>query len=186
MGGRPFFRVLGLALLLAAGPAHAVDTRLRHALGRALDAPRPATDRFAHQVWFKDYTRRLRPFVPDPDRRQRLTRLVLAESQRAKVPPGLVFALIEVESDFNRFALSHAGARGLMQIMPFWRQEIGRPRDNLFHVRTNLRYGCTILRHYLERENGDVLDALAAYNGSLGRSIYPEKIYRAYRRRWEE
>ena len=183
-GWRPWG--LGLALLLASSGAAAVEPHLRHALGRALDAPRPASDRFARQVWLQDYTRRLRPFVDRPQQRRRLTRLVLAEARRAEVPPGLVFAVIEVESAFDRFALSHAGARGLMQIMPFWQEEIGRPEDNLFRPRTNLRYGCTILRHYLERENGDILDALAAYNGSMGRTIYPEKIYRAYRRRWRE
>ncbi|MEF8793991.1 transglycosylase SLT domain-containing protein [Thiohalorhabdus sp.] len=178
--------VWGLALLGAVATAQATDTQLRHALGRALDAPRPATDRFAQQVWFQDYVGRLRPFVDSPQRRRRLTRMVLAEAQRAKVAPGLVFAVIEVESDFNRFALSYAGARGLMQVMPFWQEKIGRPEDNLFHSRTNLRYGCTILNHYLDREDGDILNALAAYNGSSGRTVYPEKIYRAYRQRWRE
>lgn len=177
---------LGLILLLGATGAHAVDPYLRQALGHALDAPHPAQDRFARQVWFQDYSRRLRPFVDSRDRRRRLTRMIFAEARRASVPPGLVFAVIEVESSFNRFALSHAGARGLMQVMPFWRAEIGRSEDNLFRTRTNLRYGCTILRYYLDREDGDILDALAAYNGSMGRTIYPEKIYRAYRRRWEE
>jgi len=177
---------IGLALLLGAGTAQAVDPYLRQSLGRALDAPRPAADRFARQVWLQDYSRRLRPFIDQKERRRRLTRMVLAEARRAEVPPGLVFAVIEVESAFDRFALSHAGARGLMQVMPFWQEEIGRPEDNLFKARTNLRYGCTILRHYLDRENGDILDALAAYNGSMGRTIYPEKIHRAYRQRWEE
>lgn len=176
----------GLALLLAATTAQASDAHLRNALGRALDGPQPATDRFAQQVWFQDYLRRMRPFVEKAQRRRKLTRMVLAEARRAEVPPGLVFAVIEVESAFNRFALSHAGARGLMQVMPFWQEEIGRPEDNLFQARTNLRYGCTILNHYLERENGDILSALAAYNGSSGRTIYPEKIYRAYRQRWRE
>jgi soluble lytic murein transglycosylase-like protein len=178
--------LLGLLLMTATAGAGAVDPHLRHALGRALDAPRPAADRFARQVWFQDYSQRLQPFVDDTAERRRLTRLIMAEARRAEVPPGLVFAVIEVESAFNRFALSHAGARGLMQVMPFWQEEIGRPGDNLFRTRTNLRYGCTILRHYLEREDGDILDALAAYNGSMGRTIYPEKIYRAYRRRWAE
>ncbi|MFP4615393.1 MAG: lytic transglycosylase domain-containing protein, partial [Thiohalorhabdus sp.] len=130
--------------------------------------------------------RRLQPFVSDPDRRRRLAALVFEEAGRAEIPPGLVFAVIQVESNFQRFALSHAGARGLMQIMPFWREEIGRPGDNLFEPRTNLRYGCTILRHYLEQEGGDILRALAAYNGSTGRTIYPEKIHKAYRGRWAE
>ncbi|MFA9461113.1 lytic transglycosylase domain-containing protein [Thiohalorhabdus methylotrophus] len=183
--------LLGLAmglLITTAPPATAgpVDPRLRQELGAALDQPHPAEDRFARQVWRKDYMRRLRPFVDDSERRRRLTGLIFREARRADIPPGLVFAVIHVESAFKRFALSSAGARGLMQVMPFWREEIGRPRDNLFQPRTNLRYGCTILRHYLRREGGDILKALAAYNGSSGRTIYPEKIYRAYRRRWAE
>ena len=174
---------LALAVTAQAGP---IDPHLRRALGSALNQPQPAADRFARQVWFKDYTRRLTDFIDSDRRRRRLARLIFAEARRVDIPPGLVFAVIDVESDFDRFALSPVGARGLMQIMPFWQEEIGRPEDNLFHAPTNLRYGCTILRHYLEREGGDVLQALAAYNGSTGRTIYPEKIYRAYQRRWSE
>lgn len=177
--------VLGLLLCSTAG-AEGIDPRLQKALGRALDSPQPGTDAAAREVWWTDYRNRLRPFVTDPERRRRLVRLIFSEARRAAVPPGLVFAVIQVESAFNRFALSPAGARGLMQIMPFWREEIGRERDNLFRPRVNLRYGCTILRHYLDRENGDILDALAAYNGSVGRTIYPRKIYHAYRQRWAE
>ena len=179
---------LGLALAHAPWPAlgEAIDPHLRRSLGTALDQPQPATGRFAQQVWFKDYTRRLDRFLPDRAERRKLARMVFAEARRAEIPPGLVFAVIDVESDFNRFAISPVGARGLMQIMPFWQEEIGRPGDNLFRPRTNLRYGCTILRHYLDREGGDILKALAAYNGSTGRTIYPEKIYRAYRRHWSE
>jgi soluble lytic murein transglycosylase-like protein len=180
--------VAGLALtaFLPAADAGAIDPHLRQALGTALDQPQPAEDRFARQVWFKDYARRLADFVNKPAKRRRLTQQIFAEARRADIPPGLVFAVIDVESDFNRFAISPVGARGLMQIMPFWQEEIGRPEDNLFRPRTNLRYGCTILRHYLDREGGDILKALAAYNGSTGRTIYPEKIYRAYQRRWAE
>ncbi len=189
MRGRPPSRPL-LTLLVAGvaalpAPAGAVDPHLRLTLGAALDQPHPAPDRYGRQVWIRDYSNRLAPYVEPPDKRRRLVRMIFAEARRADVPPGLVFAVIEVESAFDRFALSSAGARGLMQIMPFWQGEIGRPEDNLFHPRTNLRYGCTILRHYLKRENGDILDALAAYNGSVGRTIYPEKIYRAFRR-WAE
>lgn len=175
--------LMGLAWAPAPG-ADPVSPQLRQELGAALDQPAPTPDRFSRQVWFKDYMTRLRTFVPDRGRRRRITAMIFEEARRAEIPAGLVFALIQVESAFKRFALSSAGARGLMQIMPFWREEIGRPKDNLFHPRTNLRYGCTILHHYLLREDGDILRALAAYNGSTGRTIYPRKIYRAYRRRW--
>ena len=96
----------------------------------------------------------------------------------------LVLALINVESNFDRFAISYAGARGLMQIMPFWLDEIGRPDDNLFHIKTNLRFGCTILRHYLDRERGDLTKALARYNGSVGRRVYPDKVMNRLSGRW--
>ncbi|MFP4559973.1 MAG: lytic transglycosylase domain-containing protein [Thiohalorhabdus sp.] len=182
----PLLALAGLLVAARPAPAEPVDPRLRRDLGAALDRPHSPADRFDQQVWFKDYMRRLQPFVSDPDRRRRLAALVFEEAGRAEIPPGLVFAVIQVESNFQRFALSHAGARGLMQIMPFWREEIGRPGDNLFEPRTNLRYGCTILRHYLEQEGGDILRALAAYNGSTGRTIYPEKIHKAYRGRWAE
>jgi len=175
-----------LGLLSLSDGTGAVDAQLRKSLGQALDRPQPAADPVARQVWRQDYRQRVRPFVEDPQRRRRLVQLVFAEARRADIPPGLVFAVIQVESAFNRFAISPAGARGLMQIMPFWREEIGRPQDNLFRPRINLRYGCTILRYYLDREDGDILQALAAYNGSTGRTIYPRKIHRVYRQRWNE
>ncbi len=175
-----------LGLLSLSGGAGAVDAQLRKSLGQTLDRPQPAADPVARQVWWQDYRQRVRPFLEDPQRRQRLVRMVFTEARRADIPPGLVFAVIEVESAFNRFAISSAGARGLMQIMPFWREEIGRPQDNLFRPRINLRYGCTILRYYLDQEDGDILQALAAYNGSTGRTIYPRKIQRVYRQRWNE
>lgn len=179
--------VLAAALLIGlTRPAGATDPHLRRALGTALDRPPPAADRFGRQVWLRDYSRRLARFVEQREKRRKLAGMILAEARRAGVPPGLVFAVIEVESGFDRFALSPAGARGLMQVMPFWRERIGRPGDNLFRAGTNLRYGCTILSHYLERENGDILDALAAYHGSVGRTVYPRRIYRAYRRHWAE
>ncbi|MBT8132490.1 MAG: lytic transglycosylase domain-containing protein, partial [Gammaproteobacteria bacterium] len=98
--------------------------------------------------------------------------------------PELVLAVNDVESNFDRFAISCAGALGLMQVMPFWLDEIGRPDDNLFHINTNLRMGCTILRYYLDRENGNLVRALARYNGSLGRRIYPDKVLEKLRRKW--
>ena len=95
-----------------------------------------------------------------------------------------MLALINVESNFDRFAISSAGARGLMQIMPFWLNEIGRPDDNLFNIHTNLRFGCTILGIYLKREKGNMYRALARYNGSVGKRWYPNRVYLALSKRW--
>ena len=100
------------------------------------------------------------------------------------LPPELVLAVIEVESHFDRFAVSRVGAQGMMQVMPFWKDEIGRPDDNLTHNPTNLEYGCRILQFYLQRENGNLHRALARYNGSVGQRVYSDKVYRAWRNRW--
>ena len=110
--------------------------------------------------------------------------LLHAEATLAEVPPELVLAVIEIESAFERFAISHAGALGLMQVMPFWLEEIGRPGDNLFNVQTNLRFGCTILKYYIDMEKGDLVRALARYNGSLGKTKYPYKVLDALHKRW--
>ena len=99
--------------------------------------------------------------------------------------PDLVLAVMQVESRFDRFAVSSAGAQGLMQVMPFWRREIGRPQDNLTQIETNVRYGTAILGHYLSVSRGDLIDALARYNGSRGRLNYPELVIYAYRARWQ-
>jgi soluble lytic murein transglycosylase-like protein len=146
----------------------------------------------AHTVWTRDLAGRLTPFLDERRRRLRLAALVVSEARRAKLPPGLVMAVIEVESGFERFALSPAGARGLMQIMPFWRQRLdragrnGNPDDDLFRPAVNLRYGCTILRHYLERADGDIARALASYNGSAPGDGYVARVRRAYRERWAQ
>nr|WP_275425795.1 transglycosylase SLT domain-containing protein [Salinicola halophilus] len=140
------------------------------------------------RVWLLDMQSRLarRQPVAFADRSARLAFLqrVHAEAQRAALPPELVLALIDVESRFQPKAVSSAGAQGLMQVMPFWKAEIGRPEDDLTRLETNLRYGCTILAHYLSLENGDWTRALARYNGSLGRTIYPEQVMAAWFGRW--
>jgi soluble lytic murein transglycosylase-like protein len=110
--------------------------------------------------------------------------MVRYEALRAGLDPQLVLALIDVESRFRKYAVSTAGARGYMQVMPFWVREIGMPGQNLFHARTNLRYGCVILRHYLRIEDGNLHNALGRYNGSLGRPEYPDRVLRALRDRW--
>jgi soluble lytic murein transglycosylase-like protein len=141
-------------------------------------------DRFAAEVWLVDMEARLAPFLSDAQGRLELLRQIHMAATRADLPPELVLAVIEVESRFDRFAVSRAGAQGLMQVMPFWKKEIGRPDDNLTHNATNLDYGCRILQYYLEREDGALHRALAAYNGSNGSRRYSKKVEAAWRARW--
>lgn len=160
------------------------DPELRRQLIAAVTAADSFEDRFDAEVWLLDMSQRLLRFMPERKQRLEFLRLVHAEATRAGLPPEIVLALIEVESQFERFALSVAGAQGYMQVMPFWIKEIGRPEDNLFLAATNLRYGCTILKFYLDRENGNLVNALARYNGSYGRPQYPYKVLEALNRRW--
>ncbi|HHJ13538.1 MAG TPA: lytic transglycosylase domain-containing protein [Gammaproteobacteria bacterium] len=157
---------------------------MRRLLIQAVESADSFDDRFEAEVWLTDMSRRLADKVPDLAERLLILRTVHQEASRAGLPPELVLALIEVESNFDRFAISHAGARGLMQVMPFWLDEIGRPDDDLFDIRTNLRMGCSILRIYLEREGGDRVRALARYNGSVGQVWYPRRVFNALSRRW--
>jgi len=160
------------------------DAELRALLIEAVERSDSFRDRFDAEVWLMDMSQRLADRVPDPQERLRLLRLVHREATRAGLEPELVLSVIDVESNFERFAISRSGARGLMQIMPFWLEEIDHPDANLFHVDTNLRFGCTILRYYLEQENGNLTRALARYNGSLGETWYPERVFRALRHHW--
>lgn len=160
------------------------DPQLRQLLKEAAADTSAFDDRFQAEVWLMDMSQRLRPRIANPDERLGLLKVIHQEARRAELPPELVLAVIDVESDFDRYAISHAGARGLMQVMPFWLNEIGRPEDNLFKIRTNLRFGCTILRYYLDKARGDLREALARYNGSLGRRYYPDKVFQALRRHW--
>lgn len=160
------------------------DPSLLEALSDAMATEDGFTDRFDAQVWLVDMSGRLAPFMPDEDERHHFLRLLHREATRAGVDPQLVLALIHVESLFDRFALSHAGARGIMQVMPFWKNEIGREDDNLFDLETNLRYGTTILAHYLDMEDGDEVGGLGRYNGSYGQTWYPERVFNAYQSRW--
>jgi len=136
------------------------------------------------RAWVRAMTRRVVGRFPDEDAARQFLALARYESMRAGLDPHLVLAVIDVESEFRKYAVSKAGARGLMQVMPFWVKELGEPGQNLFNERVNLRYGCTILRHYLDRENGNVANALARYNGSLGQSDYPNRVQKALRDRW--
>lgn len=135
-------------------------------------------------VWLNEMSRRLEKRLPDTKYRLDFLKTVHYEATRAGLEPELVLGLIEVESGFKKYAVSSARARGYMQVMPFWVKEIGTSEHNLFHLRINLRYGCTILRHYLDMENGDLYRALGRYNGSLGRPEYPNMVRAAWRNNW--
>ena len=135
--------------------------------------------------WLADMSKRLEKHIPDDIVRNDFLTTVQYEASRAGLDPQLVLGVIQVESRFRKYAVSRAGARGYMQVMPFWVKLIGDGQQNLFNLRTNLRYGCTILRHYLNIERGDMVRALARYNGSLGKSRYPESVLRVLARDWE-
>ena len=178
-----------LVALMLTLPAHAdqsqvPDEGLRVLLKQAISDADSFKDRFDAEVWLVDMSRRLAPIVPDPEKRVNLLKQIHYEATRANLRPELVLALIEVESRFDRFAISRAGAIGLMQVMPFWLNEIGRPKDNLFDIHTNLRLGCTILRYYMDKEKNDLTSALARYNGSLYSYKYTNRIFRVLDKRW--
>lgn len=139
----------------------------------------------AGQQWLNTMSQRLTRFVPDEYARKRLLINLQYEATRAGLDAQLILSLIEIESAFRQYAISSTGARGLMQVMPFWKKHIGLPEHNLFDIRTNLRYGCTILRYYLQIEHGNIRRALARYNGSLGKNNYPNAIFRAWKNHWE-
>jgi soluble lytic murein transglycosylase-like protein len=176
-------------LLALAVPGLAVaeqvpDPELREVLREAANAADSFEDRFDAAVWLTDMSARLERQVRDPDERIEILTRVHYEAARAELPPELILAVIEVESNFDPYAISVAGALGLMQVMPFWRDEIGRPDDNLIRLNTNLRYGCTILKFYLDKENGDLRRALGRYNGSLGKRKYPNKVIDKLSEKW--
>ena len=183
---------LGSALFLAAGPAFAgaqqyevLSASVRATLASAVN-DRASVDwkDLDTRAWVRAMTRRVIKHFPDEDSARQFLALVRYEAMRAGLDPHLVLAVIDVESHFRKYAVSRAGARGLMQVMPFWVEQLGGKADNLFHERTNLRYGCVILRHYLDRERGNMSNALARYNGSLGQPQYPNRVLRAWKERW--
>ncbi|MDR0996769.1 MAG: lytic transglycosylase domain-containing protein [Zoogloeaceae bacterium] len=192
----PRFACLALALLGFCVPALAgnqqyepLSASVQAALSGAISDKRPPVSSFSDPQtatrWLTEASARLARRLPDPAYRLELLRAIHYEATRAGLDPELVLGLIEVESAFRKYAVSSAGARGYMQVMPFWVGLIGQPTDNLFHLRTNLRYGCTILRHYLDIERGDLFRALGRYNGSLGRAEYPNKVKAAWLK-WQQ
>ena len=136
-------------------------------------------------AWMLEMSSRLARKIPDSTTRTEFLKTVHYEASRAGLDPQMVLGLIQVESNFRKYAVSTAGARGYMQVMPFWVKMIGTPDHNLFHLRTNLRYGCTILRHYLAIENGDYYRALGRYNGSLGKPEYPNLVLANWHGSWK-
>ncbi|MBY4677101.1 lytic transglycosylase domain-containing protein [Marinobacterium arenosum] len=178
--------ILTLLLLLATPWSQAEtpepDPQLRAALKHAFAQADSFDDRFIAEVWLTDMSGRIAGYLPDPIERIKVLKAIHAEAKRQQLPISLVMGLIHTESLFDRFAVSRVGAQGLMQLMPFWKNEIGRPDDNLTNIHTNLRYGCTILKVYLDRAGGDLTEALARYNGSYGKVWYPEKVYRNQQR----
>jgi len=138
--------------------------------------PEPAKTDFEQTVWVKDIVGTIRPWVGDEQEATTIARWVYVYARKSRLSPELILAVIAVESQFDHFAVSNVGAVGLMQVMPFWKKELGKPDDNLLKIETNIRYGCAIIRHYVDRYK--TLDrALAAYNGSLGKTKYPDLVF---------
>jgi soluble lytic murein transglycosylase-like protein len=161
--------------------AASVASGLQRAIGDN-PVPRDYAARAAVRPWLADMSRKLAARFPDEAARTELLATVHYEATRAGLDPQLVLGVIHHESNFRKYAVSSADARGYMQVMPFWVRLIGSREQNLFQLRTNLRYGCTILRHYLDMEKGDVYRALGRYNGSLGRPEYPTAVMAAAQR----
>lgn len=148
-------------------------------------APEPEFPSLEEKInWLTEMSRRLEKRMPDREGRLEFLKTVYYEAKRAGLDPQMVLGLIQVESGFKKYALSPVGARGYMQVMPFWVKLIGQKENNLFHLRVNLRYGCTILRHYIDIEKGDLYRALGRYNGSLGQAEYPNMVRAAWERQW--
>jgi soluble lytic murein transglycosylase-like protein len=172
--------------ILVITPVHAdaVDPKLRQLLTDAINSSESFDDRFHAEVWLLDMSNRLKRFVKDEKMRLIMLKQIHLEATRVKLQPELVLALIEVESHFDSYAISKSGAQGMMQVMPFWLDEIGHPDDNLIKIKINLRMGCTILKYYMDMENNDLHKALARYNGSRGSKVYSNKVLIALRNHW--
>jgi soluble lytic murein transglycosylase-like protein len=169
----------GAALAADTAPPPQSDPQLRTVVQQAIDDTACFSDQYDSAVWYKLMEPKLRRFVSDEAERLQILHSVYCETHRpsaAPLPPGLVLAVLEVESRFDRWAISSAGAVGLMQVMPFWPERLGLPRPQLIGVETNIRMGCAILRYYLQAERNDVRSALAHYNGSVGRRDYPDRV----------
>jgi soluble lytic murein transglycosylase-like protein len=175
-------------LLIGTGQARADQQRdpaLGPLLQKALADGRCFEDKYDRAVWFAAMEPRLKHIIRDDDERTLILEQVQCESKRLQLPPALVMAVIDVESRFNRWATSSAGAVGLMQVMPFWPKQLGMKNSQLVEIPHNIRMGCTILKYYLERERGDYSRALARYNGSLGRRNYSDLVLVRLANHWQ-
>lgn len=161
-----------------------VEDELRAYLRASVAAADSFEDRFDAEVWLTAKSGALERYVKDPSQRLLILRLVHREAKRVNLPADMILAVIHVESLFDPYAVSHVGAQGIMQVMPFWKNEIGRDQDNLIDLETNLRYGCTILRYYYDKEQGRWAEALARYNGSYGKYWYPDRVMTAWQKFW--
>ncbi len=186
---------LALAMLAIAFPVWAGNQKYEplaasvqaalHAAVADQASPEPKFSSLQEKIeWLAEMSRRLEKRMPNRQGRLEFLKTVYYEAQRAGLDPQMVMGLIQVESGFKKYAVSSAGARGYMQVMPFWVKLIGTGEQNLFHLRTNLRFGCTILRHYLDIEKGDLYRALGRYNGSLGSPEYPNMVRGAWDKQW--
>ena len=177
-----------LAALLLAGVAHAdqqQDPALKGVVQQAINEAECFTDHYDSAVWYTLMEPRLRKLVKDRDERMEILKQVYCETHRTgqtRLPPGLVMGVIQIESRFDRYAVSSAAAVGLMQVMPFWPEKLGMRRYELVRIAPNIRMGCAILRFYLDYEHQDVRRALARYNGSVGRRDYPDAVISAWTR----
>ncbi len=161
------------------------DPQLRKILLAAIAGASSFDDRFAAEVWLTDMSRRLAGQVPDADERLLILKSVHQQATLTRLAPELVLAVIDVESNFDRYAISSTSALGLMQVMPFWVPELGyRDKNQLFDIRTNVLLGCRILKYYLEMEKGDLIKGLARYNGSVGRRSYSDRVIDRLRKKW--
>lgn len=162
-----------------------VTALLQRSVADAVSPRLAFEDEMDGEVWLADMSTRLRKYMPDETQRRKFLITVQYEATRAGLDPQLVLAMIHVESGFSKYAISKSGAQGYMQVMPFWVKLIGNENShNLFNLRTNLRYGCVILRHYLDIEKGNLFRALGRYNGSLGKARYPNLVRRKWQGDW--
>jgi soluble lytic murein transglycosylase-like protein len=179
-----------LLLLFGAAPAWSDaqrDPELRGIVATAIATAECFPDKFDSAVWYTLMEPKLRRVVTDSTERMQILKTAFCEAHRPgeqRLPPGLIMAVMEIESRFNPWAVSSVGAVGLMQVMPFWPTELGMKRYQLTQIEANMRMGCAILRFYLQRENNDVRKALARYNGSGGRREYPDKVVIRWTRYW--
>jgi soluble lytic murein transglycosylase-like protein len=163
------------------------DPELRVILLDAIQNADSFQDRFDAEVWLTDMSRRLEAQVPDPNERLEILRNVHRNAVRAHLEPEFVLAVIDVESNFDRFAISGSSALGLMQVMPFWVPQLGyKDKNELFKIDTNTLLGCQILRYYLDMERGDFVKGLARYNGSVGRRWYSDRVLERLRTKWRK